>query len=460
MEPTPKSHPSVLVVDDDPGLLMSIKATLVSAGMPEPTLVSDSRKVMDLMGTLPFALVLLDLNMPHVDGLTLLEQIKSTFPETECIVVTATDDAPTAVKAMRFGAYDYLVKPLNAEKLIIVTSRALERHSLRSELDLYRTRPSFSDLRFPEAFADIVAEDEAMALVFRQVEVVAPTDYNVVITGESGTGKEMLARVIHRLSSRNSAPFLAVNMAAFNRAMFEDAFFGHTRGAYTDARDEKPGFFEAAQGGTLFLDEVTELDPPLQGKLLRVIEERELYRLGSTRVRDVDVRIVSATNRNISEEIREGRFRADLFYRLNTYCIRIPPLRERKGDILPLVRHFMRIHAAKNRKRIDSVTPKAADRLRRYRFPGNVRELENLIAAAVLLEKGTRLHASSLVNLEPDTGEETEDTGPLMTLAEMERRHLKRVLQATGGNRKEAARILGVNITTVYRKIEKYRLDG
>jgi transcriptional regulator with PAS, ATPase and Fis domain len=268
----------------------------------------------------------------------------------------------------------------------------------------------------------------------------------------------MLARVIHRLSNRSNAPFYAVNMASFSKTIFEDEFFGHTKGAYTDAANEKIGFFEAASGGTLFLDEITELDPSLQGKLLRVIEERELYRLGSTEIRNVDVRIIAATNRDINEEILQGGFRSDLYYRINMYNIKVPPLRERKKDILPIARHFLKTHASANDKKIRALEPELEERLMQYSYPGNVRELENIIAAAVLQEKGKTLTLAATLNLLPYEGPERRKNVELLTLEEIEKRHIEKVLEITGGNRPKAAKILGVNVSTVYRKIEKYAL--
>ena len=456
MRSVPDKLNHILVVDDDQGLLLSIQATLLSAGFSDPALVSDSREVMKLVRNKRFQLILLDLMMPHIGGLELLQQLKAEFPDIECIVVTAVDEAASAVQAMGYGAYDYLVKPLNSEKLIITVNRALERHNLRRELSLLQEKQSFRNLEHPEAFKEMVAEDDSMALVFRQVEAVAPTDYSVVINGESGTGKEMIARTIHRLSDRAAAPFVAVNMAAVSMTIFEDEFFGHTKGAYTDASNGRIGFFEAAQQGTLFLDEITELDPSLQAKLLRVIEERELYRLGSARVHNVDVRIIAATNRDIGDEIKANRFRADLFYRLNMNNIKIPPLRERRADILPLARHFVRRHSRANGKRIRSLAPDLADRLLRYDFPGNVRELENLIASAMLLERSDTLTLQSVPDLKEVGGMAKEREGELLTLEEMERQHLMAVLKATGGNKAQAADILGVNTTTVYRKLTKY----
>ncbi len=458
MESIPHKRSPMLVVDDDEGLLLSIKATLVSSGLPEPALVSDSRRVMDLVREYDFQLILLDLMMPHLSGMEVLQEIKEYSPQVECVIVSAIDDVTSAVKAMSLGASDYLVKPLNSDKLVALVNRTLEKHSVQHELQRLGSKKVFSNLKNPEAFADIIAEDEAMALIFHQVEAVAGTDYSVVISGESGTGKEMLARVIHQLSNRSHAPFYAVNMASFSKTIFEDEFFGHAKGAYTDAGSDKMGFFEAAHGGTLFLDEITELDPSLQGKLLRVIEERELYRLGSTEVRNVDVRIIAATNRDINEEIVRGAFRADLYYRINMYNIKVPPLRERQRDILPIARHFLKIHADINNKKIRSLSPELEHRLMQYSYPGNVRELENIIAAAVLQEKGETITLASTLNLLPYEGPERRRHVELLTLEELEKRHIEKVLEIAGGNRLKAAKILGVNVSTVYRKIEKYNL--
>ncbi len=454
MESIPDNKTPILVVDDDVGLLLSIKATLVSSGMPEPSLVSDSRRVMELARNHHFHLVLLDLIMPHLSGMDILQQLKEEFPDIECVVVTAVDEVSSAVQAMKFGAYDYLVKPLNSEKLIIVINRALERYSLRHGLALFERRQSFSDIENPLAFEDMIAEDEAMALVFHQTEAVATTDYSVVITGESGTGKEILARIIHRLSNRSNRPFLAVNVAAFSKTLFEDEIFGHTKGAYTGALSDKEGFFEAARGGTLFLDEITELEPSFQGKLLRVIQERELYRLGSTEVRNIDVRIIAATNRDIQEEIRKDAFRADLFYRLNMCHINVPPLRDRTDDILPLAHHFLKIHATRNKKEIDSLAPDLADHLLEYPFPGNVRELENIIASAVLLEKGKVLTVTSAQDLVQSSGPGGRHKEDLLTLAVLEKRHILRALEAAGGNRTRAAKALGIGLRTLQRKLK------
>jgi DNA-binding NtrC family response regulator len=458
MELLPDKNTPILVIDDDTGLLTSIHAVLVGAGFPEPALLSDGRQALDLIKKHDFQLVLLDLMMPDIDGMEILKSVKSHFPHVECIVFTAVDDVETAIEAVRHGAYDYLVKGLNNEKLILTINHALERYSLRQERSLLTQHQTFADLKHPEAFQSLITRDSTMATVFRQVEAIAPTDYSVLISGESGTGKEMLAKVIHQLSNRSDAPFLPVNMAAFSGSLFEDEFFGHTKGAYTNALGEKKGFLEEAQGGSLFLDEITELELALQGKLLRVIEEKELYRLGSTRLRNVDVRFIAATNRDILLEIKKKRFRADLFYRLNTCTITLPPLRERRDDILFLADHFLKIHAARNGKIINNIAPDLAQRLMAYDFPGNVRELQNIIASAVLVEPADMLRPESIAIPLPPPAAKKIENDTLLSLDQMERHHIRKVLEATQGDRARAAGILGINLSTVYRKIKRYGL--
>ncbi len=446
---------SILIVDDDAGLLMSIRATLLSAGMPEPALVSDSRMVMDLVRRHHFPLALLDLIMPNISGMELLRQIKQECPFVECIVITAVDEVSSAVQAMRYGAYDYLVKPLQAEKLLITINNALERYHLKQGISVLTERQGVAALKNPGAFRDMVAGDKSMAAVFHLAETAAATDYNLLITGETGTGKELLARILHNLSRRSRATFVPVNISTLSKTLFEDELFGHAKGAFTGAIAERKGFFEAARGGTIFLDEIADLDLPMQGKLLRLIEERELYRIGSTVVRNVDVRVIAATNRDIRKETREGRFREDLFYRVSTFHIHIPPLRERRGDILPLAEHFLNVHAKMNRKEIHSIAPELCDALMAYSFPGNVRELGNVIASAVLLQKGDVLTLSSVPSLMADLAPALKLTESLVSMDEAERRHIQSVLEATGGNRTRAAKILGIGLRTLQRKLKE-----
>lgn len=465
MQYIPEKKTPILIVDDDNGFLLTIKEVLISSGMPEPALVSDSTKVMPLLETHGFKFVLLDLLMPRLSGIELLKQIKESFYDTECVIVTASDDINSAVSAMKIGAYDYLTKPVQYEKLIILINRAIERYCLRQGLSLFERKNSLSDLANPDVFKDMVAVDHAMARVLRQVEMVAPTDYSVVITGESGTGKEMLARKIHALSHQSDGPFVAVNMGAITESLFKDELFGHRKGAYTGAAIDKKGFFESAGGGTLFLDEITELDISLQSGLLRVIQEKEFYRVGSTRIIDANARILVATNQDISVEIQKKRFRADLFHRLNMFHIDIPPLRERKEDILPMAGLFLNLYTNETQKKIHSISDRFENYLLQYPFPGNVRELKNMIASAVLMEKtdvlsGDAIDPGTMGNddhsslLKPANMSEKSH---LLPLTRIEKDHILLVLEAVGGNRTQAAKILGIGRKTLQRKLKAYK---
>lgn len=464
MEHIPDKNTPILIVDDDTGFLLTIKEILLNAGMPEPALVSDPRRVMGVLEKHRFQFVLLDLLMPHISGMELLKQIKSDYFNTECVIVTASDDITSAVSAMKVGAYDYLTKPVQYEKLIILIQRALERYCLRQGLSLFERKRELSKLNHPELFKDIIAMDHAMARVLRQVEMVAPTDYSVVITGESGTGKERIARKIHELSNRSGGPFVAVNMGAVSETLFKDELFGHKKGAYTGASMDKKGFFETAGTGTLFLDEITDLDISLQSGLLRVIQEREFYRVGSTRTVDVNVRMLAATNKDVMDEIENNRFRADLFHRLNMFHIDIPPLRERKADVLPMARLFMAQFAEETGKTISRMAVDLESFLLNYAFPGNVRELKNMIAAAVLMEKSDTLTLASMPVEASKTDGQEQDSGPgapddllvSWTLAKMEQHHILRVLSNVNNNQTRAAKVLGIGRKTLHRKLKSY----
>ena len=454
MESIPDSRTPILIVDDDEGLLLSLGDIVASAGLPEPALVSRGNRVMDLLKEHPIHLVLLDLILPGTRGIDLLREMKRAYPDVECLIVTAVDDVEIAVEAMKYGAFDYLVKPIQRHKLIIAVRNALQHHDLLHKVSFLEKEPSFSDLTRPEAFQGMVARDPAMARVFHEAETYAANDYNLVITGETGVGKDMLARIIHRLSPRADGPFMPVSMAALSRSLFEDDLFGHSKGAYTGAFSDKKGFFEEAHGGTLFLDEITELDQDLQAAILRVIQERELYRLGSTRAKKVDVRIIAASNRDLPQQVVQERFRSDLYYRLNVCHIHIPPLRERKKDIPAIANHFLRTHASRNRKSLRGLAPELIEALLEYPFPGNVRELDNIIASAVLTETGPSL---SLATVRRHLFSDSRDPGPggsnLLPLALVEKRHIRSVLQATGGNRTRAAQILGIGLRTLQRRL-------
>ena len=376
-------------------------------------------------------------------------------------MITALNDLPSAVKSVRYGAYDYLVKPVEEHKLVTEVKNALERHELRYALSLHLRQSSFSELQHPEAFAAVLTEDPAMARVFHQIEAVAPTDYNVLICGETGTGKELLVNVIHALSRRSAGPLIKVNMAAASQNLFSDDFFGHVKVAYTGAETNRRGFFEAAHGGTLFLDEVSELSGELQAKLLRVIQEREFYPLGSDRPVAAEVRLLCASNRDMMQEVKRNAFRKDLFYRLNTVTIPVPPLRERKKDILLLARHFLRRHAREAGKHIVDLAPDLAKRLLAHPLPGNVRQLENMMAGGVIFEKGTFLSLASLPALfEPADGPGSPDEATPATLAEMETLLIHRALRECGGNRTQAATKLGISLRTLQRKLKQENESG
>jgi DNA-binding NtrC family response regulator len=458
MENLPENSP-ILVVDDDEGLLLSLRAALLSSGLPDPAMVSDARRVESLVEDNQFQLAMIDLIMPNLDGLAVLRQIKQKSPLTECIIVTAVDDVSSAVEAMRFGAYDYLVKPLNLKRVTIAVNNALERYKLHQGIALFEKPKSFADLKQPKAFSKIIAKDNAMAMVFHQAEVCAQSDLNIMITGETGVGKGMLARAIHKLSPRSSSPFVAVNMSTFSHSLFEDNFFGHIRGAFTGADSDRRGFVEAAQGGTLFLDEITELEPAAQAKILRVIEEKEFYRLGSTEIRSADLRILSASNRDINESVAAGRLRGDLYFRLNEYHIHIPPLRRRPKDIIALAMFFLEKHARKNAKKIHRISQDTVKLLTRYPFRGNVRELENIIASSVLAETSDELSVSSVQLLIKDTSESTIPSTRFPKLAEIEKQHIIKALQHTQGNRTHAAKLLGIGLRTLQRKIKNMKIN-
>lgn len=465
MQHLPDKSTPILIVDDDTGFLLTVKEVLKSAGMPEPALVSDSREVMGLLDAHAFKFILIDLLMPEIDGLTLLEQIKSVHADIECVMVTASEDVGSAVQAMKIGAYDYITKPVRYDKLIILIQRALERYCLRQGLSLFERNNRISDLANPEHFRNMVAVDPIMARVLRQVEMVAPTEYSVVITGESGTGKEMLARKIHELSSRANGPFVAVNMGAVSETLFKDELFGHKKGAYTGASGDKKGFFESAGGGTLFLDEITDLDISLQSGLLRVIQEKEFYRVGSTRTTASDARILAATNRDIAVEIQNKRFRSDLFHRLNMFHIDIPPLRERKNDILPLAGLFLDQFASETQKQITGFSNRFESFLLQYPFPGNVRELKNMIAAAVLMENTRRLRMQSLPKeiqkkITQNALPPQHTSRTMLPLAAIEKEHILAVLESVGGNRTKAADILCIGRKTLQRKLKSYETEN
>ncbi len=404
-------------------------------------------------------LVITDVRMPDLDGLDMLREIKSAVdpeqaaPAPHVIVVTAFGSIDTAIKAVKLGAHDYITKPFTMDALLLAVEKALEERGLREEVVRLRR-----EVARPYQFDNIIGRSPQMHEVFDLIRRLAASAANVLITGESGTGKELVARAMHFHSPRSKRPFVAVNCAAIPDALLESELFGYKRGAFTDARSDRMGMFVEADGGTLFLDEIGDLSPTLQAKLLRALAEREIRPLGAARPEKVDVRVLSATHRDLLQRMREGTFREDLFYRLNVIQIHLPPLRDRQEDILPLAEHFLRQAAERSGKRIGTIGQAAAKIILSHPWPGNVRELENVIERAVALAETPHISPEDL----PQSVREKKPVDLLsaallrgMTLSDLEREYIGRVMQAEGGNKTRAAQRLGLDRKTLYRKLEE-----
>jgi len=437
----------ILVVDDE----RSLRGLLARILRGEGYQVLEARTGEDALAQLErraVHLVITDLRMPGMDGMEVLRHVRRVAPETQVVVLTAFGSIASAVEAMKLGAVDYLTKPLSSpDELRVVVRAALARRRLAD--DAQALRGSGSDV-MP------VARDPAMLRVLELAEAVAAQDATVLVTGESGTGKELVARVIHNGSPRQERPLVAVNCAALSETLLDSELFGHERGAFTGAHERRRGRFELADGSTLFLDEVGEMSPSLQAKLLRVLQEREFTRVGGTSVIRVDVRVIAATNRDLAHEIRAGRFREDLFYRLNVFPIRIPPLRERPADVLPLAEAFLDRAARRVGKPIAALSDGARRALRGYAWPGNVRELTNVIERAVILERSDELLPTSLLleTAAPRT------SLPSLDLKELERTAIAEALKVTGGHRRDAAELLGLSLRTLQYRLKEYAEAG
>jgi len=446
----------VLVVDDDQAVLNYLRIFLLQAGTFDVTTLSNSTKAFDLIKTGAYDLLLLDMDMPEVTGLDILKRINEEGIDIETIVLTGVEDVSLAVAAMKLGALEYLTKPVDNDRLLTLMHTTLEQR--RASKNIEAELRTEANLRFKDAFKEIVTQDSKMRDIFTMVEKMALSDNSVLIWGESGTGKELIARAIHRISKRSGQRFVAVNAGSFANELFASEFFGYNQGAFTGATSNKRGFLEEADKGTLFLDEIGELALPIQVKLLRVLQEGEFFRLGSTRNLKVDVRIIAATNKNLHEEMKQGNFRKDLFYRLNINSVYLPPLRERAGDIPILSYHFLRRFSQTNNKKIEKISESAMKCLTQYDYPGNIRELMNIINSAVIVESSNELKKKSLPSyfLENDGfGEGGLTDVPLKTLQEIEDEHIRRVLEYTGGNKTRAAQILGISRISLISKTKK-----
>jgi two-component system response regulator HydG len=447
---------TLLVADDDPGLRESLERTLTREGY-KVVLASDGRAALERVQAGGVDLIVTDLRMPGLTGLELLRAAKAIMPDVDVILLTAFGTVEEAVKAMKDGAYDFLTKPFRREQLIKLVDKALERRDLIEQNKALKKQ--LEDIR---AKGQMIGASPSFRRMLTLVEQIADSSATILIQGESGTGKELVARTIHERSARRNGPFVAVNCAALPETLLESELFGYEKGAFTGAAGRKEGRFELANGGTLFLDEVADLSLVTQPKILRMLQEGEFERLGGTRSLQVDVRIVAATNQDLSEMVKEKRFREDLYYRLNVITVRVPPLRERHEDIRVLAQHYLRVYAAKNGRKLEGFSNEALERLESYAWPGNVRELENLIERTVLLARKDRIDAEDLP--EEVAGVKRPPRDAILELvgtpfAEIEQRLLDETLRITGGNKTQAAKLLGIDVRTVARKLERREDD-
>lgn len=447
----------ILAVDDDSAHLHMLKTLLKSFGH-EVESAMDGEDAIAMVKEKPFDLILMDVRMANIDGIEALRQIKECNPAIPVIIMTAYSSVDTAVEAMKLGAYDYLTKPLNFEELKLIMDRAMDHLRLTLENRWLKEK-----IAAETSLAGIIGSSLAMKKVLDMARIVAPTEATVLITGESGTGKEMFAKAIHVNSERAKGPLITVNCAALTETLLESELFGHEKGTFTGADRQRNGRFMQADTGTIFLDEVGEIPLQMQAKILRTIQEREIQRLGSDEVLHVDVRIIAATNRNLEEDVKVGKFREDLYYRLNVMNIHIPPLRERVEDIPLLAHHFLQKYVQKNRKDLKGFTPAAMDMLTRAKWSGNVRELENVIERAVILAVSPYLSEKDLppsMSVESQTSNENRPVFDLggKSLEEIESQAISETLEHTQGNKSEAAKLLNITRTTLNSKLKKYNL--
>ena len=446
----------ILIVDDEPSHRLMLSAHLKSGYNVSEA--SDGFQAVEAVKKQFFDLVLMDIRMPGIDGLEALRQIKAIRPGIVIFIMTAFQSVETAREALRQGASDYIVKPVDAEELLANIEREFAYRDLQRENTLLKER-------LGEQFAEtnIIAQSPEMREVLENIALIAPSDATVLILGESGTGKELIANLIHECSRRAKKPFVKLNCAALTEALLESELFGHEKGSFTGATERKQGRFELANGGSFFLDEVGEMSPTTQVKLLRVLQEQEFERVGGTEPITVDTRIIAATNKELDKEIETGRFREDLYYRLNVVPIQLPPLRERREDIPLLAEYFLKFYTKKNRREIRQILPEVLDVMMRYDWPGNVRELENTIERGVIIARSEYLTPEELPPNIRKIAKSIIGYGSEVTVGstikEMERKFIARTLAAVDGNRTRAAKILGITRKTLQNKIREYKLS-
>jgi DNA-binding NtrC family response regulator len=447
----------VLIVDDDRGMCEMLEADLRLRGF-ECTWSTSPQAALQILKSAAFHVVLTDLRMPGMSGTELCERIVANRPDVPVVVMTAFGSLESAVAAMRVGAYDFVTKPIELDILALSLQRAVRHHVLQEKVKVLS-----QEVEGLKHFDDMLGTSDPMQELFDQVSRIADSEASVLITGESGAGKELVARAIHRRSRRRDQPFVAVNCAALPDALLESELFGHAKGAFTDAHAARKGLFLEAESGTLFLDEIGDFPLPTQGKLLRALEEQKLRPVGGDREQPFDVRIVSATNRDLETAVEEGRFREDLYFRVNVIQVEVPPLRARGGDILLLAQHFVRSFAARSGKQVAGLSDAVAAKLMNYSWPGNVRELRNVIERAVALTRYENLAVDDLPEKIRDYQSSRmviagSDPADLMPLEDLERRYISHVLEALGGNKTTAARILGLDRKTLYRKLQQFNV--
>lgn len=442
----------ILIVDDNKYLRYTLTELLKEAGY-QSTAVEDGQKAIAEVKRNSYGLVILDMKLPGMDGLEILRKIKKIHNLMPIIMLTAFGDVKSAVEAMKQGAQDYITKPFDNDAMMLTIKKTLEMKYLTQEVNLLRKK--MDDINKP---AEVIGESKSMKKVLEQVDIVAPTNLTVLIQGESGTGKEVIANMIHRSSDRRDKAFVAVDCGAIPESLIESELFGHEKGAFTDARTQKEGKFEIANGGIVFLDEVTNLSEPNQIKLLRVLQERKVTRLGGKKTIDLDVRIIAASNMKLSTAVNIRNFRQDLYYRLNEFHLDLPPLRERKEDIPIFVKYFIKDANRELNKNIQKVSPNVMEKFTAHSWPGNVRELRNVIRRAVLLTQGDTISSINIPDeitdqLPFDGGASSEALSIGDSTKALEKELILKALNEAGGNKSKAAKMLNMNERTFYRKI-------
>jgi len=449
------SEVDILVVDDEEVALKNLCHVLRKEGY-QVVAAKSGKQALSYLEKNEFSLVLTDLKMPQVDGMQVLKRVKSLYPQTEVIMITGFSTVDSAVESLKAGAYHYITKPFKLEEVRKVVFEATQKYQLIQEVEELR-----KEFGHQESQLQIVTHNHLMKGLLEVAKQVAGTDTNIVISGESGTGKELLAKYIHRSSPRNEQTMLSINCGAFSEELLTNELFGHSQGAFTGADQDKKGLVEMADGGTLFLDEITEMPLSMQVKFLRVLQEQEVMRVGGTKPVKVNVRFVAATNRDLEKEVRSGHFRQDLFYRINVVSLKIPPLSDRKDDIPLLVRFFLDKYNSSMRKQITEISQDVLDTLQHYDFPGNVRELENIVERGVALATGNTLGLAQipddLRNLDIQTFRKS--AGKYASMEEVEKSYIEWILKETGFNKTEAAKALGIDRVSLWRKIKKLGLE-